>query len=130
MERIVFFDGECNFCDKSVQFIIKRDPSAVFSFASLQSEIGKAQLQKYHVPSHIESFVLIEHNKYYVKSTAALRICKHLKGLWKLCSILLIVPRPIRDAVYTFIAKRRYRWFGKKESCTLPSPEIRKRFLS
>ncbi|MEN1969547.1 thiol-disulfide oxidoreductase DCC family protein [Lentibacillus sp. N15] len=129
MERIILFDGACNFCDKSVQFILKRDPNGRFKFASLQSDIGKDLLRKYDAPSDIDSMVLIEGNKCYFKSSAALRICKNLKGLWKLLYFLLAVPKPLRDVFYKIIAKNRYKWFGKKESCMLPSPEERKRFL-
>ena len=130
MAHIILFDGECNFCDKSVQFIIKRDPEAVFSFASQQSAIGQSLLHDYGLPSKLDSFVYIQHHEVYLKSSAALRICKRLKGFWKLCTIFLLVPRPIRDAVYNYVASHRYQWFGKKDSCALPTPEIRKRFLS
>lgn len=130
MERIILFDGECHFCDQSVQFIIKRDPKGRFTFASLQSDIGKELLKKFHVPEDMDSLVLIEENKCYVQSTAALRVYKNLKGAWKIAYVFLAVPKPIRDFFYDLIAKNRYRWFGKKESCPLPSPEERKRFLS
>lgn len=130
MDRIILFDGECHFCDRSVQFIIERDPSRLFKFASLQSPIGKELLKKYNAPNNIDSLFLIESDHSYYKSTAALRICKNLNGWWKLLSIFLIVPRPFRDLVYGTIAKKRYKWFGKKEaSCVLPSAEDRKRFL-
>ena len=129
MDRIVLFDGECNFCDHSVQFIIKRDPKGHFMFASIQSDIGKKLLNQFNVPEDTNSFILIDKNKCYFKSTAALQICKNLKGLWKIPYFLLIVPRPIRDFFYGIIANNRYKWFGKRESCMLPSPDIRKRFL-
>lgn len=129
MDRIILFDGDCNFCDQSVQFIIKRDPQGLFKFASLQSEIGKKLLNKYNTPSDLDSFVLIEGNHCYFKSSAALRICKNLKGMWKLLYVLLVVPKPLRDFFYGIIAENRYKWFGIKESCMLPSPEERKRFL-
>lgn len=129
MGRIVLFDGNCNFCDKSVQFIIKRDPNGLFKYASLQSDIGKELLNKFHAPIHIDSFVLIEDSHCYFNSSAALRVCRNLKGAWKLLYILLIVPKPLRDFFYRLIAKNRYKWFGTKETCTLPSPEERKRFL-
>lgn len=129
MESIVLFDGECNFCDNSVQFIIKRDPKGHFKFASIQSDIGINILKQFNVPEDINSFILVENNKCYFKSTAALKICRNLKGLWKLPYLLLIVPRGIRDFFYGIIANNRYKWFGKKDSCMIPSPEIRKRFL-
>ncbi|MED4228963.1 thiol-disulfide oxidoreductase DCC family protein [Neobacillus cucumis] len=129
MERIILFDGECNFCDYSVQFIIKRDPNGLFKFASLQSDIGKELLHKYNTSSNIDSLVLIEDKNCYFKSSAALRVCKNLKGAWKLPYFLLLIPKPLRDFCYGIIAKNRYKWFGTKESCMLPSPEDRNRFL-
>ena len=130
MQRVILFDGECNFCDSSVQFIIKRDPYAHFQFASLQSEIGTEFTRKYSIPEDVDSLVFIEKNKAYTKSDAALRIAKKLDGLWHLLFLFILVPRPIRDGVYNYIAKNRYKWFGKKElACSLPSPDVRKRFL-
>lgn len=129
LQRIILFDGECNFCDQSVQFIIKRDPKGYFKFTSLQSEIGKESLNKYNAPKDIDSFVLIEDNSCYVKSSAALRVCKKLRGAWKLLYVFLVLPKNFRDFFYEIIAKNRYKWFGKKESCRIPSPEERKRFL-
>ena len=129
MERIILFDGECNFCDHSVQFIIKRDPKGYFKFASQQSDIGKKLLKQSGIPEDGDSFVLIDRGDSYCKSSAALRICRNLQGMWKVFYYLLIVPRPIRDFFYGIIANNRYKWFGKKDSCMLPSPEIRNRFL-
>lgn len=131
MKKIVLFDGECNFCDASVQFIIKRDPQGIFSFASLQSDVGQQLVKEYHVPDEIDSIILInpEHHKFYIKSTAALRICKSLSGLWKIFYLFKIIPSSIRDKVYDIVARNRIKWFGKKDQCALPSPEIRKRFL-
>ncbi|TVX91853.1 thiol-disulfide oxidoreductase DCC family protein [Paenibacillus agilis] len=129
LNNVILFDGECNFCDHSVQFIIKRDAQALFRFASIQSEIGQQLMNAYNVPNSIDSVILIQNKKYYVKSSAALRICRGLNGGWKLFYYLLAVPRVVRDAVYNVIAKNRYKWFGKKDSCMLPSPDIRKRFL-
>jgi predicted DCC family thiol-disulfide oxidoreductase YuxK len=129
MNNIVLFDGECNFCSTSVQFIIKRDPKAVFKFASMQSDIGKELLKNYRVPADLDSLILIKDHTYYCKSSAALKICKSLQGGWKLFSCLLVIPKPLRDYVYDIVAKNRYKWFGKKDSCMLPSPEIKNRFL-
>lgn len=129
MTNIVLFDGTCNFCDKSVQFIIKRDPRALLSFASLQSDVGKELIAQYGIPEAIDSFVLIEGDKYYIKSTAALKVCRYLHRFWKIATICLIVPRPLRDWVYGIIAKNRFKWFGTKDHCMLPTPEERKRFL-
>ncbi|WP_025028323.1 thiol-disulfide oxidoreductase DCC family protein [Caldalkalibacillus mannanilyticus] len=129
MNKIVLFDGECNFCDKSVQFIIKRDPQGVYKFAAQQSDIGKELIKKYNIPENINSFILVDQETCYFKSSAALRICKDLKGAWKVFYALLVVPKPIRDAVYGIVAKNRIKWFGKRDHCLIPSPEIRKRFL-
>ncbi|MGN7476768.1 thiol-disulfide oxidoreductase DCC family protein [Solibacillus silvestris] len=129
MKHIVLFDGECNFCDASVQFIIMRDRKALFQFASLQSDVGAALLKQYEVPENTDSIVFVEDGKYYTESTAALKIARNLSGLWKLFYAFIVVPKPVRDLVYRRIAKNRYKWFGKKQECLLPSPEQRKRFL-
>jgi len=128
MERIVLFDGVCNFCNSSVQFIINRDPSGKFQFASQQSEVGERLMAAHGVRGN-DSIVYIENGQVFMKSTAALRIAKQLSGLWPACSIFTVIPLPIRNAVYNLIAKNRYRWFGKRESCMIPPPSIRKRFL-
>lgn len=129
MHPVILFDGICNFCDASVQFILKRDDHEVFYFASQQSAGGQTLLEKYNVPAGSDSMVLIENDKVYFKSTAALRISRHLRGGWKLLYLLLIVPSPIRNVIYDIIAKNRYKWFGKKDSCLLPPENVRKRFL-
>ncbi|MEC5423518.1 thiol-disulfide oxidoreductase DCC family protein [Virgibacillus sp. C22-A2] len=129
MDNLVLFDGECNFCDRSVQFIIKRDKNARYKFASLQGDAGQEIIRQHQVPAEMDSLILVENNSCYYKSSAALRICRNLTGGWKLLSLLLLVPKPIRDYLYEIIARNRYKWFGKRDSCTLPSPEIRKRFL-
>ncbi|MHC0039563.1 thiol-disulfide oxidoreductase DCC family protein [Pseudoneobacillus sp. C159] len=127
--RIILFDGVCNFCEGSVLFIIRRDPVGHFRFASLQSETGEKLRNEFGMEKQLESLVLIEDNQYYKKSTAALNICRSLKGAWRLLVIFLIIPAPIRDYFYDIIAKNRYKWFGKKDKCMIPSPEIRSRFL-
>lgn len=129
MERIILFDGVCHFCDSAVQFIIKRDPQGIFKFASLQSEIGTEKSRDTGVPAGTDSIVLIEDDISFIKSTAALRICRQLSGMWKLLYVFIAVPRPVRDAVYDVIARNRYKWFGRKDQCDLPSAEIRSRFL-
>jgi predicted DCC family thiol-disulfide oxidoreductase YuxK len=130
MNPIVLFDGECQFCDSSVQFIIKHDAKEQFYFASLNSEVGKELLVKYAVSPEIDSIVLIENDKAYVKSIAVLRICRQLRGALKCLYIFKFVPISVREFAYDLIAKNRYKWFGKKDSCKLPPPSIRKRFLS
>jgi len=129
MNNLILFDGECNFCDHSVQFIIKHDKQALYRFASIQSNVGQEIIKKYHVPTNIDSLILLEKDRCYYKSSAALKICRNLKGGWKTLYGLLLVPKPIRDYLYTIVARNRYKWFGKKDACILPSPEIRKRFL-
>lgn len=129
-DKIVLFDGVCNLCDNSVKFIIQRDRKAVFKMASLQSEIGQ-NLQTHfgQDPTQVNSVMFIENGKLYTKSTAALRIAKHLDGAWKLFIVFMIIPTPIRDIVYDFIARNRYRWFGKHDACMIPDKSIKSRFL-
>ncbi len=129
LDKIILFDGICHFCDRSVQFIIKYDPTGIFKFASLQSNTGKKLLEHYNIPTGTDSLVLIEDQNYSVMSTAALRICKHLDGLWKLGYLLILIPKPIRDFFYRIFAKNRYKWFGQKQSCPIPPLEIRDRFF-
>ena len=129
MEKIILFDGVCNLCNSSVQFVIKRDPDGHFKFASLQSEIGQSLLEQHGFNKEIDSFVLIENQRIYSKSSAALRVCRNLNGFWKVFSILRILPPSFRDFFYDIVAKNRYKWFGKKESCMLPTKEMKKRFL-
>jgi predicted DCC family thiol-disulfide oxidoreductase YuxK len=127
---VILFDGVCNLCDSSVQFVIKHDKDKVFSFASLQSESGQKLLEEYHLPkSEFNSFVLVENGKAYTKSSAALMVAKKLSGPVKLLYGLKIVPVFIRNTVYNLIAKNRYRWFGKKDSCMIPTPSLQSRFL-
>jgi predicted DCC family thiol-disulfide oxidoreductase YuxK len=129
MERIILFDGVCNFCSGAIQFIIKRDPKAHFKFASLQGEVGRGLLKQFNLNDSMTTLVLIEGNQYFTRSTAALRICKKLTGGYPILSFLHVIPRPLRDFVYNYVAKNRYRWFGQKSSCFLPTPAIKKRFL-
>lgn len=127
---IVLFDGVCNLCDSAVQFVLKRDTGKRFLFGSLQGEAGQQYLQKHHLPvDQFNSFVLIEGEKAYTRSTAVLRLLKHLGKGWQLLYAFVIIPPFIRDAGYRFIARNRYRWFGKKEECRVPTVEERSRFL-
>lgn len=128
-KNIILFDGTCQLCNRSVQFIIKRDPTGIFKFASLHSEVGKQFIDYYQIPQDIDSLILISQNKYVAKSTAALLICKQLTGIWKFLYIFIIIPRPIRDLAYQIIAKNRYRLFGKHTQCIIPTHDIKKRFL-
>lgn len=127
---VVLFDGVCNLCSASVQFIIKHDPHRKFRYASLQSEFGQRVLQHFGLPSdELNSFILLEDEKIYTKSTGALRVTKKLNGLWPILYGFIIVPAFIRNAVYSWVAHNRYKWFGKKEACWLPTLELRKLFL-
>ncbi|WP_026567275.1 thiol-disulfide oxidoreductase DCC family protein [Bacillus sp. UNC41MFS5] len=129
MDRIILFDGVCNLCNNSVQFIIKRDTNGIFKFASLQSKTGQSLLKKHGLNNDLNSFVLLENGKAYVKSSAALRVCSKLGSAWPLLSILRFLPPFSRDFLYDIVAKNRYKWFGKKETCMLPLPEWKERFL-
>ncbi len=127
---IILFDGVCNLCNGAVNFVIKRDPGNVFKFTPLQEKQGVLLLKKHAIDAQeLDSIVLVENKKVYTKSSAALRIARKLSGLWPLFFVLLIIPRFIRDGVYDFIAKNRYKWFGKKEQCMIPTPGFKEKFL-
>ena len=141
MSAVVLFDGVCNFCDASVNFVIEHDREGYFTFAPLQSEAGKQLVSEHGLSSEIaagepnddripiDSVILIEDGKAYTHSTAALRIARRLGGLWSWLYVLIIVPAPIRDFFYRLFARYRYRMFGRKDQCMLPSAEVRARFL-
>ena len=130
MSAILLFDGVCNFCNGSVNFIIERDKIGYFKFAPLQSEIGQKLLDEYKIDKeNTDSVILIEDEKVYTHSTAALRVARRLDGFWKYFYAFIIVPRPIRDFFYKLFAKNRYRLFGKQDACMLPTAAIRARFL-
>ncbi|CAN5612211.1 thiol-disulfide oxidoreductase DCC family protein [soil metagenome] len=127
---VILFDGMCNLCSGSVQFVIKHDPKRQFRFASLQSKFGQEVMRNFGLPQdELNSFILLEDEKIYTKSTGALRVTKKLNGLWPLLYAFIIIPSFIRDAVYSYIAQHRYKWFGKKEACWIPTPELKKLFL-
>ena len=129
-ETVVFFDGVCNICNKSVNFIMDRDVKNVIFFASLQSDYAKKTLLPFNVdPTDLNTIIFLENGEIHKKSDAALQICKYLKGNWKALSWCLIFPRFIRDFVYITIAKNRYKLFGKSDTCRLPTPEERAQFL-
>jgi predicted DCC family thiol-disulfide oxidoreductase YuxK len=128
---IILFDGVCNLCNKSVQYVIRHDAEKKFRFASLQSGAGQELLQQYNLPTNnFNSFVLIQDGKAYTKSGAALRVAKQLKGLAKLLYGFIIVPPFIRDGVYKLIANNRYKLFGERQSCMIPTPDLQSRFLN
>ncbi len=129
-KSILLFDGYCNFCSSTVQFIFEHEKNNQLYFASLQSPTGVELLKQYHIdPSKTDSLVLIENNKAYVKSSAALRITKYLKHLYPALFGFTIIPAFLRNVVYDYIARHRYKWFGKSESCMIPDKEMAKRFL-
>ena len=142
MAAVVLFDGVCNFCDASVNFVIEHDPEGYFKFAPLQSDAGKSLATEYGLASEttgsqpaddlipIDSVILVEDGKAYTHSTGALRIARKLSGFWPVFYALIVVPKPIRDFFYRLFAKYRYRFFGRKDQCMLPSPEMRQRFLT
>lgn len=127
---LVLFDGVCNLCNSSVNFIIDRDPEGHFKFAALQDESVQPLLSHLGLSTtYLDSIVLVQGEKYYRDSRAALRVARRLSGGWPILFSFIVIPRPIRDAIYRWIAKNRYRWFGKQETCRIPTPELRDRFL-
>ncbi len=127
---IIFFDGVCNLCNGAVQFIIKRDHREAFKFASLQSDFAKETLSGSALKvTHGDSLVLLENGKLYEQSTAVLRIAKKLPGLWPLLYAFIIVPPFLRNAIYRWVARHRYQWFGKQNQCWVPTPALKSRFL-
>jgi Uncharacterized protein conserved in bacteria len=127
---IILFDGVCNFCNGSVNFIIERDQKSYFKFAPLQSETGQEMLDKYGIDkTETDSVILIEDEKAYTHSTAALKIARRLDGAWSLLYAFIAVPRPLRDFFYRVFARYRYKLFGRRDACMMPTPDIRARFL-
>ncbi len=127
---ILFFDGVCNLCNGLVQFVIKRDPKAKIQFASLQSSLGQEKLRELNLDTeHYDSFIFFDGKENFIKSSASLSVIKNLNGLWPLLFVFIIIPRFIRNPIYSFVAKRRYRWFGKQDSCWIPTPELKSRFI-
>lgn len=128
--KIILFDGVCNLCNNTINFIIRHDTKNVFKFATLQSDTAKELLNAF--PSgenRLDSIVLLENGKKYTQSSAALRIAKNLSGSYSFLYGFMIIPKFIRDWVYSLIAKNRYKWFGKKHECMIPTPELKKKFL-
>jgi predicted DCC family thiol-disulfide oxidoreductase YuxK len=127
---VVLFDGVCNLCNGTVVFVAGRDPGGYFRFAALQSPIGQDVLTAAGLPADtLETLVLLEGGRVFVRSTAALRITRRLSGLWPLAYAAIVIPPPIRDAAYRLIARHRYRLFGRRDACMIPSPDLRRRFL-
>jgi len=129
-KNLVLFDGVCNLCNASVQFVIKNDKRHIFYFAALQSDIGQQILNENNFSAnHLDTVIYVKNTKIYTKSSAALHILKDLKGFWQLGFVFILVPKFLRDLVYNFISKRRYWMFGKMESCMMPTPEIKSKFI-
>jgi len=130
-KKIILFDGVCNLCNNAVNFVIKHDKKDVFRFASLQSELGKKLVAERGLdPKDLNSIVLIEPGvAYYRKSTAALEISRELSEGYSFLKNLLFIPEGLRDGIYNFVANNRYKWYGKKESCMIPTPELKAKFL-
>jgi len=129
-DPVILFDGVCNLCSGFVQFVIPRDTEGKYRFASLQSDVGRALLAEHGLPTdELESIVLIEDGESYVKSSAIIQIATGLGGVYRALSPFRFLPRSIRDRVYDFVAEHRYRWFGKKDQCLMPSGDIESRFL-
>ena len=128
--HIVIFDGVCNFCNGSVNFIIKRDPRALFAFTPRQHRCGQSLIQEYKVPElAADAILLIKNGQCYLRTDAVLEITRDLSGLWFLLGVFKIVPRPLRDYFYNLFARNRYRLFGKRDSCMIPAADVRSRFI-
>ncbi len=129
-QNIIIFDGVCNFCNGAVNFIIQRDKNRSFMFTPMQSDTGKHLIEKYQVDLvGKNTFLLIKNGTTFIKTEAALEICKELSGGWKYFRLFKYLPLPVRDRLYTLLATHRYRLFGKRDSCMVPTPEIRERFI-
>lgn len=127
---ILLFDGVCNLCNASVQWVLRHDRKGIFRFAALQSDTGQALLEKFGLsPENFDTVVLIEGERIFTRSDAALEIVRHIGGWWSLLAVFNITPRPLRNAVYDWVARHRYRWFGRREECMLPQPEWKGRFV-
>ncbi|CAN5712676.1 thiol-disulfide oxidoreductase DCC family protein [soil metagenome] len=129
-QQIILFDGVCNFCNGTVNFVIKRNKKSTIRFGALQSEAGQQLLKQYKISTtNFQSFIFIEEGKVFSRSTAALKVCKYLDAGWPLMYGFIIVPAFIRNWVYDFIAKNRYKWFGQMDSCMIPDAGVRQRFI-
>jgi len=129
-ERVIVFDGVCNWCNAWINFTIDHDPQGKFKLGTLQSEQAKQILQELQLSTEdFETFLLLERTHVFTKSTAVLRIARHLSGLWPLLYLFIVVPRPLRDAIYDIVARNRYRLKGKAETCRVPTPNERARFV-
>ncbi len=128
---VILFDGVCNLCNSSVNFVIDRDRGGYFQFAALQSDAGRRLIEQHGLSGdYLDSILLIEGGRCVAKSGAALRIARRMRGLWRVAFLLIVIPAPLRDMVYNWVARNRYRWFGKQDTCRVPTPELASRFLT
>lgn len=128
-KTILFFDGNCGLCNRSVKFVLRKEKNKTLLFSALQSEFADNTLPPYNLKESLDSMVLLENGKIYLQSSAALRVTKYLKGLWPLMMVFIIVPPFIRNGVYNYIAKNRITWFGTADYCEMMTPELKNRFI-
>lgn len=129
-DRTIFFDGMCNWCSAWARFVIDHDPHAKFKFGTLQSDAAQQLLKNLHLATEdFATFLLLEGTRVYTKSTAALKVARHLTGVWPFLYLFIIIPRPLRDTFYDYVARHRYEWMGKAEVCRSPAPDERGRFI-
>jgi predicted DCC family thiol-disulfide oxidoreductase YuxK len=129
-DNLVLFDGVCNLCSALVQFVIRHDPVAKFRFAAIQSETGREIFQSRGLdPAELQTFVFIADGKIFMRSDAAIEVVSCFGGAWRFLRVLRLMPRVVRDSIYSTIAHNRYRWFGRTEACMIPTAEIKERFL-
>lgn len=127
---VLFFDGVCNLCNGAIQLVIDHDTHGTIRFASLQSDAGQAVLDRLDLSSEdLETVILLEGNRAYTRSAAAIRVCELLGGVYRVAGLGWLLPRAVRDRLYTFVADHRYEWFGQKDQCMMPTPELRERFV-
>jgi len=128
-DNLILFDGVCNLCSALVQFVIRHDPAAKFHFAAIQSQVGREIFESHGLdPTDLQTFVFIADGRMFLRSDAAIEVVARFTGAWRIFRIFLFVPRVVRDSIYSTIARNRYRWFGRKEVCMMPTPEIKARF--
>lgn len=127
--KIILFDGVCNLCNGSVNFLIWRDEKGIFKYSPLQSNFSQNLIEKLNIPDNVDSIILVHRNRYYLKSDAVIEIIKELKWYWKIFLIGSILPRKLRDKIYDVIANHRYNWFGKRDKCMIPTEDVKSRFI-
>lgn len=131
LDNVVLFDGVCKLCTGSVNFILRHEKGPFLRFAPLQSQVGMRLMQEHGIdPAQMRTFVVIADGRSYIRSDAAIRVSRFLRGAWKLLGLVRVVPRPIRDYAYDLVARNRYRWFGRHDACIVPAPELQERFIS